>query len=77
MNGSEVDGPDSLGDLLESDRIALEETTDEDLSSVPSQSTVAGDFSEFEVSGVFERIRLIGERCVRVLVNGGRGFHLE
>jgi len=75
MNRPEVDGPDGVSDLLEADDVTFEETTDEDLSSIPSQSRVTGDLAELEVSRVLERIGVIGERPLGVSVNGGRGFH--
>ena len=77
MNRPEIDGPDGVGDLFESDRVVFQKAADEDLSSIPSQGRVARDLAELEVSRVLERIRLIGEWPVGEPVNRGRGFHLE
>ncbi len=41
MEGSEVDGPDLVGDLFEAHGVVLEKTTDEDLPTLPPESRVA------------------------------------
>jgi len=77
VNGSEVDGPDAFGDLLESDGVAFQETADEDLPALPSERAVAGDPAELKVSGVFKGIGAVGERTVRGSIDGGGRFHLQ
>jgi hypothetical protein len=54
MDGSEVNGPDAVSDLLESDDLSLEEGGDEDLTALPAHGVVAGDPAELEVGGVLE-----------------------
>ena len=77
VDGTEVDGPDGVGDLLEADDVTLEETADEDLPSIPTESGVSGDSTEFEVARVLEWIGTMGERLFGVSIHGGRGFHVQ
>lgn len=77
VDGTEVDGPDGVSDLLESDDVTLQETADEDLPSIPTESGVSGDAAEFEVPRVLERIGTMGERPIRVSIHGGRGLHVQ
>jgi hypothetical protein len=54
MDGSEVNGPDAVGDLLESDELSLEKGGDEDLTALPAHGVVAGDPTELEMGKVLE-----------------------
>ena len=76
VDGTEVDGPDGVSDLLESDDVTLQETADEDLPSIPAEGGVSRDATEFEVAWVLEWIGTLGERPFRVSIHGGRGFHV-
>jgi hypothetical protein len=77
MDGAEVNGPDSISDLLETDDFALEEGGDEDLSALPAHGVVTGDPAELEVGGVFERLGGLGEGTRRRAVDGGWGLHVQ
>jgi hypothetical protein len=54
VDGSEVDGPDPVGDLLEGDVRTPEGARHEDLSAVPADGGVLGDSSNLEVDWVAE-----------------------
>ena len=66
-DGPEEDSPDVGTDLLEADEVATEKLRDVDPSGLPSDPSIGGDFSDFEVSGVLEGQDLGGE-------GSGRGF---
>ena len=51
---SEEDGPDADMDFLKADVEAAEKVADVDPVGVPSEPTVGGDFSDFEVRGVVD-----------------------
>ena len=61
-DGSEGDGPDVVGDLLESDVLAAEQMRDVDPSAVPTDPSVAGDLPDFEVRRIVGMLELGRER---------------
>ena len=60
-HGTEVHGPDIVGDLFEANVFAAEQMGDVDPGGVPSDSAVGGDLAGLEEGGVVGRLRLLGE----------------
>jgi len=69
---SEVDGPDIVGDLLESDVLATEQIRDEDAQAGPADASVGGDLPDLEVSRVLGVLQLCWERTGRRSIDGSR-----
>lgn len=59
-HGSEVDGPDSIGSFLQADVFLEQGMADVDPSGLPSDTAVAADASDLEVSGVLGLGETIG-----------------
>jgi hypothetical protein len=57
---SEVERPDSVGDLLESNVFLEQGVADVDPTSFPADAAIAADASDFEVSGVLGLGETIG-----------------
>lgn len=73
-DGSEVDGPDILGDLFETNVLSGEKVGDVDPRGVPSDPTVGRDLPELEVGGVLRVYELAWERPSRGLIGGSGRF---
>lgn len=71
--GSEVDGPDVVGDLLESNVLAAEQMRDENAHARPADAAVRGDLPDLEVSWILGVLELGRERTGRKSIDGGRG----
>ena len=61
-DGSEVDVPEVVVDLLEADGLCGENVAHVDPVRVPSDASVPADSSDLEVSGVFDRREVFQER---------------
>jgi len=61
FDGSEVDFPEAVIDLLEADVLLGEEMADVDTAGVPADAAVVADAADLEVSGVVEGRQLLGE----------------
>ena len=72
-DGSEVDGPDVVSDLLETDVLSGEQMGDEDALAGPADAGVGGDLTDLEVGWVLGRLELGRERTGRRPIDGGRG----
>lgn len=77
VDGSEEDGPDLIGDLLEADGVLFEQAADEDFPISPSHRAVARDPPNLEVIRIFDGFGVVAEGPIRGSVDGGRGLHLE
>ena len=60
-DGTEVDSPDIVGDLLEANVFAAEQMRDVGPGGVPSDAAVDGDLTGLEVGGVVGGQELAGE----------------
>jgi hypothetical protein len=63
FDGSEIDFPEVVIDLLEADVLFGEEMADVNPAGVPTDAAVAADAADLEVGGVLEGRQLAGERA--------------
>ena len=61
-DGTEIDVPEVVVDLLESDELGSEDVADVDPVRVPSDASVPADSSDLEVSWVLDRGDVLRER---------------
>jgi hypothetical protein len=77
VDGSDVDRPEGVGNGLEGDELASEQSTDVDDGLLPADVPDLTDTVLFEVSRIGEGLGFGGERSRRRHVEGGRGFLVE
>src|SRR5436305_398485 len=73
----EVDGPDSVVDLLQSDVLTSTDDRDVDPAAVPANAAVGAHVANLEPIGVLERWQPIGHRTGRRCVAGRRRLLVE
>jgi hypothetical protein len=76
-DGSKIDGPYAIGDLVEPDPFTDQHSADVDEALVPLDAAVATDLANFEVAGIVDRRQLLGEGAWRRAVDRGWGLAVQ
>jgi hypothetical protein len=69
QDGAEVEGPDAVVDLLESDDLLDDAGADVDPALLPADAAISADAADLEMAGVFQRREPLGVRARRRLAD--------
>ena len=77
QDGTEVERPDAVIDLLQADILLDDAGADVDPAFLPADAAVAADAADFEVAGILQRREPLGVRARGGLVERGGGLVAE